>query len=48
MKKLITLVLVLVCVSGLVGCATKNEIDTGALPPMLTINGGTILQAPCQ
>lgn len=39
MKKSITLVLALVCVLGLVGCATKNEIDTGALPPMLTING---------
>ena len=39
MKKLAVLVLTLICVLGLVGCGStlksKNEADTGALPPML-------------
>lgn len=39
MKKYIAFVFALACVLGLFGCATKNETDAGALPPMLTING---------
>ena len=39
MKRLAVLVLTLMCILGLVGCGltlkSKNEADTGALPPML-------------
>lgn len=39
MKKLRAFVLMLALVPALVGCGNKPEADTGALPPMITING---------
>lgn len=40
MKRFVVFIVILVCMLGLVACDQSSaETDTGALPPMITLNG---------